>query len=944
MKKGLLLITLFTFLNSFSQGEANIWYFGEKAGLNFNSGKPVSITNSELSTREGCSSFSDSKGNLLFYSDGTTVWNKNHIPMPNGRNLKGGSSSSQSAMIIPKPKSSTLYYLFTVGSLANENPGFNYYTIDMTKDSGNGDIVQGPIDLNEGREFEWSEKIAAINGKECETFWVISYVSNEFKAFKITKDGVAVNSISTMVDFIANDRRGYLKISPNGKKIAIAHMNDKTLVLYDFNNSTGVVSNPQYFEFPQPADSPYGIEFSGSGDKLYVHTSNDFFSQEEHIWNNPENHKSALYQFDLTFTNAFQISNSRVQIDSQNLYRGALQLGPDQKIYRALSSSYNNGTNYLGVIEYPENNGLECSYKHNEINLGLKKSTQGLPPFIASIFYQIEILNASKNDEIVTNKKIKLCVGSNYTFNTESLSGTPTYEWKLNDSIISHKSNLSIKNIQKSSEGFYQLEAHIVNDCGKKIIYKGKFNVAVFDPPIIPTKIIYNQCDIDTDSFDGITQFNLENKIPDIINNNPNLEVTFYKSESDYENEKPIETPSNYISSTTNNLLFKVSNLQSECSSIGKMELNVSPTSLENYNTIYVCENDNGLATKHSQSSGVGSFNFELKRNEIKDLFNTSDISVEFYETSKDAQLQQHPISGTKEYANREIFVNFSNKNSCISIGKFNLVVNKIPTPNFIEEDVILCVGSIDDNPSQEYFIALDGDSHVNTDTYKWYFNEEPIFEATKPIYYANKEGNYRVEVTRTFKNDITNNHDTTQCEGFSIFNVIESNNPVLYPKFITIIDDSSNNSITIDKDKLGIGNYHFSLDDLYGEYQDEPVFENVSTGFHTIYIEDKYGCGFDQSTVSIVGFPNFFTPNNDGINDYWRISGVNSNFYPSSNIHIFNRYGKIITILNPDSYGWNGTFNGKQLPSSDYWYSVELTDKLGNKRYKKGHFSLIRR
>ena len=101
-----------------------------------------------------------------------------------------------------------------------------------------------------------------------------------------------------------------------------------------------------------------------------------------------------------------------------------MQLGPDQKIYRALSGTYNSGLNYLGIIENPENDGLSCNYKHNAINLGARESTQGLPPFIASIFYQIEITNQETN-EIITNQSINLCVGSDYTFNIENLS--PTY-------------------------------------------------------------------------------------------------------------------------------------------------------------------------------------------------------------------------------------------------------------------------------------------------------------------------------------------------------------------------------------------------------------------------------------------------------------------------------------------------------------------------------------
>ena len=112
MKKWFFLFIFFPFLQSYSQGEANFWYFGENAGIDFNSGNPVPISG-QLSTNEGCSSFSDKTGKLLFYSDGITVWDKNGNAMPNGRNLFGDPSSSQSAIIVPHPGNGNLYYLFT---------------------------------------------------------------------------------------------------------------------------------------------------------------------------------------------------------------------------------------------------------------------------------------------------------------------------------------------------------------------------------------------------------------------------------------------------------------------------------------------------------------------------------------------------------------------------------------------------------------------------------------------------------------------------------------------------------------------------------------------------------------------------------------------------------------------------------------------------------------
>src|SRR5437764_1215512 len=114
MKKILLIYLFLICTASFAQKEANNWYFGRNAGVTFNGGAPVAVTNGQLNTLEGCASISDANGNLLFYTDGIKVWNKNHVVMTNGTGLRGDPSSTQSGIIVPKPGSSTIYYIFTV--------------------------------------------------------------------------------------------------------------------------------------------------------------------------------------------------------------------------------------------------------------------------------------------------------------------------------------------------------------------------------------------------------------------------------------------------------------------------------------------------------------------------------------------------------------------------------------------------------------------------------------------------------------------------------------------------------------------------------------------------------------------------------------------------------------------------------------------------------------
>ena len=171
MKKILFTCFLLTVYFGFSQQEASNWYFGENAGIQFNlDGSVSTLNNGMINTREGCSSISDNSGNLLFYTDGTIVFNQNHTLMSNGTGLFGDQSSTQSAIVVPKPDDPNIYYIFTVGS--NQNPtGLNYSVVDMTLDNGLGAVTQKNVNLVN----RCSEKISAVL-KDCEseTIWVIT--------------------------------------------------------------------------------------------------------------------------------------------------------------------------------------------------------------------------------------------------------------------------------------------------------------------------------------------------------------------------------------------------------------------------------------------------------------------------------------------------------------------------------------------------------------------------------------------------------------------------------------------------------------------------------------------------------------------------------------------------------------------------------------------------
>ncbi|MDT8347749.1 MAG: hypothetical protein RQ756_08090, partial [Flavobacteriaceae bacterium] len=236
-----LLLLFPLFINA--QGEAANWYFGINAGLQFdiNTGVPTPLTNGQLVTNEGCSSISDPAGNLLFYTDGITVYDASHNIMPNGTGLHGNPTSTQSAIIVPLPGDNTQYFIFTVG-FPDGGPdlGLKYSRVDLTLNGGLGDVVPGQKNIQ--LLADCSEKVTAVSHASNAEFWVIAYGNinqtgnnfNTFFVYNISSAGVNMTPITSTFTNAASDRRGYLKLSVDGQKMASANATNG-LFLYDFN-------------------------------------------------------------------------------------------------------------------------------------------------------------------------------------------------------------------------------------------------------------------------------------------------------------------------------------------------------------------------------------------------------------------------------------------------------------------------------------------------------------------------------------------------------------------------------------------------------------------------------------------------------------------------------------------------------------------------------------
>ncbi|WP_289044968.1 T9SS type B sorting domain-containing protein [uncultured Olleya sp.] len=1112
MKKIFLVLILLCSFILQAQNEAANWYFGDNAGIQFNTNTNAvtALTDGQLATEEGCTSISDSDGNLLFYTNGENVFDKQHNIMQNGTGLLGNQSSTQSAIIIPKPQDDEIYYIFTQDTefLSTPDNGFNYSIVDMSLNNGLGAVIT----KNQLLLHKASEKLSAVL-KDCQSqnIWVVTYAdsdaltninavdnnNNTFYAFEVSS-ALGVNPIPVIstIPFTVTEKRGYLKFSPDGTKIALANIG-QGIQIYDFDTASGIVSNRQEIQLnfspTGKRQSIYGIEFSPNSQILYASTYYEAPSSE---FNNPNAQYSGLLQYNL---NTIDISLSETILDERIMYRSALQLGPDGKIYRSLSATYDQGIPFLSVINNPNELGQNSNYQHQSISLNNNVSRQGLPPFITSFFAEkIDIIPSDSTNTVI----LPLCSGDHYTLTAEYIIGA-TYTWTKdgvilatpsipNQLLISENGNYEVIIDQNNGdcdikEGqaivtYYNTPSVTEHDdliiCSddttstinlsiiKTAILNGQnplnfdvtfhlsqldadlkqnqlpysyetnntqetifarifnlgnnncydttsFNVEIYNTPVIDNLSDYETCDDTTDgddtngqtsidltnfnmqvfgsqsttlynityhstqndadlgtntlpnnyynttpitetifvrlensnntdcfttnSFnitvnpvpeayddilfqcdedgvpDGQTIFNLNEASVNITNNNNQNTTAFYTTFSNAQSEtSPINGDA--YSNTTNpqTIYVVVTDTITNCIALSELTLEVSVTQTNDYIAPPVCD-------ELGSEDGINTFDLDSFSTEITNGL-PAGITVSYYGTYDDALLEVNALpslyNNTIPY-NEVIYARAENNNACYGISEVLLTIN--PLPQITEDETVLyCLNQFPET------IQLTATNTVNPNYYyNWSTGETTAFIEINTI------GQFTVTVTTA-----------EGCPKTKTFTVQPSNIATI--EDIIVVDGSLNNNVVTILTS-GEGDYAFELINAEGlstGFQNNNIFTNIKPGIYHVNITDiKNNCGTIDQMFSVIGFPLFFTPNDDGKNDYWQVYGVSSQFQANSIIQIFDRYGKLLKELTPNSQGWDGTFNGQPLPTNDYWFTVELQDG----RIYRNHFTLKR-
>lgn len=464
MKRFLYLLFLMHSLNAWSQ-RANNWVFGNLAWINFST-TPPSTALSGMLQLEGSSSISDLNGQLLFYSDGRTIWNAEHQPMPNGINLHGNFSSTQSSMIIPFPANPSKYYVFTMDVIGGGG-GLSYSVVNMNLDNGKGDVES----KNNNLIWPSTEKVTSVNHCNGTDVWVVTAAlhTDRFYAYPVTATGIqlpVITSIGTGTNYFGI---GYLKFSPDGRKLACANMNNG-LDLFDFDAATGVISNRKTI-LPGP-HSPYGIEFSPDSKNLYV---------SDVLRINNVGSRFDLSQYTDLDGTAADINASRYELDFVYwpsapvglAWFNALQLGPDERIHVSIFSN-----SQLRVISKPNRLGAACIYEPG-IQLAPNTScTYGLPDFNQSYFKVSFDYDAS-------------CVNNEVKFYFSRPFGTTSIEWDFGDpaSWPSNSSTIDSPVHVYSKPGVYEVKLIVRNTC-KNDTLKKQVSVGPIIANLGPDKVI----------------------------------------------------------------------------------------------------------------------------------------------------------------------------------------------------------------------------------------------------------------------------------------------------------------------------------------------------------------------------------------------------------------------------------------------------------------------
>ena len=465
------------------------------------------------------------------------------------------------------------------------------------------------------------------------------------------------------------------------------------------------------------------------------------------------------------------------------------------------------------------------------------------------------------------------------------------------------------------------------------------FNVVVTPLPVLNNAIPpLKQCDDDTDA---ISDFNLTEANVSISTQN-NLTYTYFLTQTDAQNNTNQITNDTAYTSPNNGVVWARIENENGCIRTTQINLIVSATQIPaTFQKIKLEECDDFINASDPDNDGIDYFDLNVATNDpiigiLAQFPISSNLIVTYYESQADALAEINAIDTTNPDGFRNTVPNLQNiwvridsnvNNDCVGLGQYlDLIVNPLPDFNLNPLE-ILCVQP---GTGVGNFAINATPTTPGNYTYSWTpTNPETTAGQENAIFNASSNGIYKVVVTNTI----------TSCfkEGQTEIQISSAPQAV---EVQLVSDIFASGLSTIQAVVIGgFGTYEYSLDQI--NWQISPIFANLENDIYTIYARDINYCGEKNSNpITTISYPNYFTPNGDGYNDNWSIKGLTPEF--EAKIYIFDRYGKLLKQIDAYGNGWDGKFNGTEVPSTDYWFKIEYKEDGVQKEFKS-HFSLKR-
>lgn len=952
MIKKIPLLSLF-FLTLFATGqeESSWWIFGNEAAVEFtpnpqNRSALPFIANSGYNQEEGVASISDDQGNLLFFTNGNQVYNRNGLIMPNGTGLLGNASSTQSAIIVQAPATPGVYFIFTVGT----SGPLAYSRVEMALNNGLGDVVPGV--KNVVLLASSAEKVAATIKTGSTNAYVMTFARSN-----ATSTAVGTGSLNALftwevrgipaagISFVnpapipqagngnanffpatlasATGVNGMLRLSPDGTKIAIGNNNFGTAntttgcFLYDFNPGNGQVSGSG---LRVETGAVYGVEFSQTSQYLYCETGTRGGTRN-------------VFGFDLCDP-ANIISTRRVLASNVPNGRGTLQLGRDGIIYAARAN-----TNFLGAIINPDT--PTASYVSDFLNISPGLCREGLPVFVQSRFST----SFTVNDQ---------CQGDATEFVLACLPQVAASAWDFGDGNTLSVTGPGTVTNTYAAAGNYVVSVNVTNVSG--ITRSFTQTIRIYENGVVDAidNTLLDYCDADGS---GNELIDLSAFTSDVLGaQDPNIfDISYHPTSADADNDLNRLGNSVLLPLGTNQVWVRIANNTSPvndgCSSFAPISITVSAiptvTAIPN---LEVCDND---------GDGLSIYNIGSQLPVIENLAgNPADVAYTFYTSQVDADTNINAIDITNPFTStsnpQTIYVRLQNTNDveCFSTATFQLIPLSAPiigTP----ADIEVC----DDAPldGTASFILSDQDAAVTATTpgtVTYHASQMDADTGNAPL-----SSPFNVNGTQVVYARLVN---TAGCFNTTSFTITVEQAPAIgtAPSITNTCDEGADlnlNVFDLSVQDIAILNglnpadfvisYHETdadaqngVNDLSTTYS-VPFQANVTTGLLYARLENIVTGCFNTSQFTIIFerceiiFPEGFSPNNDGVNDTFSIPGLAEQF-PNFELQIMNRLGNMVYRTTASNYqefagipnAGLGAGDGL-LPVGTYFYVIKYND-----------------